>query len=133
LVRVTASDGFNCTQAQSQGTFTVPDHAPTADVSSPEDNRLYVGEQMIILEGTGADIEDGSLDGSRLAWTSDLNGPLGTGTSLAINAMTLQEAHTRSRLPRLIAQIRLVARQYPSEYFARARHCLRPSQYLRAN
>ena len=95
LARVTASDGFNCAQAQSQGTFTVPDHAPTADVSSPEDNRLYVGEQMIILEGTGSDIEDGALDGSRLAWTSDLNGPLGTGTSLAINAMTLQEGtHT---------------------------------------
>ena len=33
--------------------------------------------------------------GTRLAWTSDLNGPLGTGTSLAINAMTLQEGtHT---------------------------------------
>jgi len=95
LARVTASDGFNCAQAQSQGTFTVPDHAPTADVSSPEDNRLYVGEQMIILEGTGSDVEDGALDGSRLAWTSDLNGPLGTGTSLAINAMTLQEGtHT---------------------------------------
>ena len=73
----------------------MPDHAPTADVSSPEDNRLYVGEQMIILEGTGSDIEDGALDGTRLAWTSDLNGPLGTGTSLAINAMTLQEGtHT---------------------------------------
>ena len=95
LARVTASDAFNCGQAQSQGTFTVPDHAPTADVFSPEDNRLYVGEQMIILEGTGSDIEDGALDGSRLAWTSDLNGPLGTGTSLAINAMKLQEGtHT---------------------------------------
>ena len=95
LARITASDGFNCAQAQSQGTFTVPDHAPTADVSSPEDNRLYVGEQMIILEGTGSDVEDGALDGSRLAWTSDLNGPLGTGTSLAINAMKLQEGtHT---------------------------------------
>ena len=95
LARVTASDGFNCAQAQSQGTFTVQDHAPTADVSSPEDNRLYVGEQMIILEGTGSDVEDGALDGSRLAWTSDLNGPLGMGTSLAIDAMTLQEGtHT---------------------------------------
>jgi Tol biopolymer transport system component len=95
LARVTASDGFNCAQTQSLGTFSVPDHAPTADVSSPEDNRLYVGEQMIILEGTGSDVEDGALDGSRLAWTSDLNGPLGTGTSLAINAMTLQEGtHT---------------------------------------
>jgi hypothetical protein len=95
LARVTASDGLNCAQAQSQGTFTVPDHTPTADVSSPEDNRLYVGEQIIILEGTGSDVEDGALDDSRLAWTSDLNGPLGTGTSLAINAMKLQEGmHT---------------------------------------
>ena len=95
LIRVTASDGFNCAQAQSQGTFTVPNHAPTADVSSPEDKHLYVGDQTIILEGTGSDIEDGAVNGPQLTWTSNLNGPLGTGLSLAFNAMTLQEGtHT---------------------------------------
>ncbi len=95
LIRVTASDGFNCTADQSDGTFTVLDHAPTASISSPEDNRLYVGDQMVILEGTGADVEDGSLGDSGLSWASDLNGPLGKGTSLAINALTLQEGtHT---------------------------------------
>ena len=95
LFRVTASDGFNCTPAQSQGTFTVPNHAPVADVSSPEENRLYVADQTIILEGTGVDVEDGPLEGMQLTWTSDLNGPLGTGTSIAISALTLQEGtHT---------------------------------------
>jgi uncharacterized delta-60 repeat protein len=95
LIHVTASDGFNCAQAQSQGTFIVPKHAPTASIDSPEDNRLYVADQLIILEGTGLDIEEGALDASRLTWTSNLNGPLGTGTSLAISALTLQEGtHT---------------------------------------
>ena len=91
LIRVTASDGFNSAQGQSNAVFNVPSHGPEAFISTPENNHLYVGGQTIILEGMALDIEDGFLDGSRLTWTSNLNGMLGTGGSLTINAMNLQE------------------------------------------
>ena len=95
LVRVSASDGFNSAQDQSNAVFTVSEHAPEVSISTPLNNDLYVGDQMIILDGMGLDIEDGILDGSRLSWSSNLNGPLGTGNSLAINASTLLEGtHT---------------------------------------
>ncbi len=95
LFRVTASDGFNTTQDQSDAVFTVPAHAPQAFISTPDNNHLYVGDQTVILNGMAIDIEDGILDSSSLSWSSNLNGPLGTGSSLAINASTLAEGtHT---------------------------------------
>jgi len=93
-IRVTVCDGFNCRTVQS-GQFTVSNHAPVAEIDAPENNRLYVGDQMVMLEGTGSDVDEGSLTGSRLAWSSNLNGALGTGTSLNISALSLQEGtHT---------------------------------------
>ncbi|MBK8465801.1 MAG: hypothetical protein IPL32_08220 [Chloracidobacterium sp.] len=93
-IRVTVSDGFNCRTVQS-GLFTVSNHAPIAQIDAPETNRLYVGDQMVMLEGTGSDVDEGALTGSRLAWTSNLNGALGTGTSLNISALALNEGtHT---------------------------------------
>lgn len=95
LIRVTASDGFNCGYAQSQTNFTVPEHSPVARISSPITNRIYGGDQTVILEGTGSDIEDGQLDDSKLTWTSNLDGILGTGRSVVVNASTLHEGtHT---------------------------------------
>src|SRR6185436_598393 len=82
---------FNSAVDQSDDTFTVPPHAPKAFISAPEDKRFYVGEQTVILEGAAIDIEDESLAESHLAWSSNLNGPLGTGRSLAIDASILQE------------------------------------------
>ncbi len=95
LIRVTASDGFNTAQDSSNAFFTVPQHSPVASISAPENNHLYVGDQTISLAGIALDTEDGILGAPRLSWGSNLNGPLGTGTSLAINAMTLAEGtHT---------------------------------------
>ena len=43
LIRVTASDGFNSAQGQSNAVFNVPSHGPEAFISTPENNHLYVG------------------------------------------------------------------------------------------
>ena len=51
LLRVLASDGFHTTQDQSDGTFSVAKHAPHASIQTPENDSLYVGGQLIILEG----------------------------------------------------------------------------------
>jgi hypothetical protein len=95
LFRVTATDGFNTAQDQSDATFNVAKHAPRVRIKSPDDNQLYVAEQTIILSAGAYDVEDGRLGDSNLAWSSNLNGPLGMGNTLAINASLLQEGtHT---------------------------------------
>ncbi len=95
LFRVTASDGFNTTADQSDAVFTVPAHGPQVVISTPENNHLYVGDQNINLSGGAIDIEDGMLATSRLSWSSNLNGLLGTGSTLSVNASALVEGtHT---------------------------------------
>src|SRR5712692_7711752 len=82
---------LDSTQAQSNATFTVPEHAPQAGIMSPADNRLYVGDQtVVLLQGTAFDIEDGLLPDARLTWISNLNGMLGNGSSFSISAANLQ-------------------------------------------
>jgi hypothetical protein len=95
LLRVLASDGFHTSQDQSNSTFTVAKHAPQPIIQIPENNALFVGNQTIILEGNAHDAEDGLLGDSGLSWNSNLNGNLGSGQSLAINASSLAEGtHT---------------------------------------
>jgi hypothetical protein len=95
LLRVLASDGFHTAQDQSDGIFTVAKHPPQVMIRAPESNSLYVGDQTIILEGRAFDNEDGQLVDAALSWTSNLDGALGTGQSLAIVASTLTEGtHT---------------------------------------
>lgn len=97
LIRVTASDGFNSAQDQSDAVFSVPLRAPGAFIATPEDNHLYVGDQTIILKGLALDMKEGLLDTSRLTWSSSLNSALGSGNSLSLNALDLQEGiHTIS-------------------------------------
>jgi len=95
LIRVIASDGINTSQDQSNATFTVPAHAPEATISLPPNDSMFVGEQTIILRGSGYDAEDGLLPNARLTWTSNLNGAVGTGSSVSFDATSLQEGtHT---------------------------------------
>ena len=95
VVRILASDGFHTSQDQSDGTFVVAKHPPQVNIQAPQNNSLYVGEQTLILEGGAFDNEDGQLAGTELSWTSNLDGVLGTGHSLAIVASILAEGtHT---------------------------------------
>lgn len=95
LIRVLASDGFHTAQDQSDAVFSVGRHVPEPYITTPDTNSVYVEDQVIILEGRAYDQEDGELANTELSWSSDLNGQLGTGASLAINALNLTEGiHT---------------------------------------
>lgn len=95
LLRVMASDGFNTAQDQSDATFSVAKHPPRVSIRSPENGRLYVESQTIVLEGSAFDNEDGQLGDTSLTWSSSLNGMLGDGRSFSINASALAEGiHT---------------------------------------
>ncbi len=97
LVRVLASDGFYTAQDQSDATFTVNRHLPQARIQSPQNSTLYVSDQTIILEGDGFDADDGQLGDAAMSWSSNLDGALGSGRALSVNASALKEGtHTIS-------------------------------------
>jgi uncharacterized protein (TIGR03437 family) len=94
-VRVLASDGVLTAQDQSDANFAVPKHPPQVSIRVPENDRLYIGDQVIVLEGSGYDSEDGTLDDAALTWSSSLSGALGSGGSLSVKASMLAEGkHT---------------------------------------
>ena len=63
---------------------------PVAEILSPVDGDIFSACAWIDLEGRGSDPEDGELSGDALVWTSDLDGELGTGETLQLDASTLQ-------------------------------------------
>jgi uncharacterized repeat protein (TIGR01451 family) len=84
--KVVATDGVNIGDDQTSAPISVPDKAPVAQISSLSSGVVAPGE-LLVLEGFGADLEDGILDGASLAWSSDRQGALGNGTTLPTNSL----------------------------------------------
>jgi hypothetical protein len=83
LLRVVASDGVNTGQAESAGTFTVEGKPPEPHILYPVDGSLSLPGRPVILQGSGTDLEDGTLtDDGLFTWSSDLEGQLGVGREL---------------------------------------------------
>jgi hypothetical protein len=55
---------------------------PTATITSPANNTTYTTGQRIAFRGTATDDEDGVLPDASLAWASNRDGAMGTGSSL---------------------------------------------------
>jgi uncharacterized repeat protein (TIGR01451 family) len=89
LLRVTASDGLLL--ASDQISVTIPDHAPSVTIATPRNGDLLSGELPVTLSALATDVEDGPLDGSKVIWTSDRDGKLGEGASLAVQPTALSE------------------------------------------
>lgn len=84
LVKVLASDGFYSAEDVSDNVFAVPNKPPTAAIISPPPGARLNASAPAVLEGLGADLEDGSMDDGTLHWTSDRDGTLGTGRLLEV-------------------------------------------------
>ncbi len=64
-------------------TITVATPSPTAAITSPSDNTGFYAYETITFEGSANDPQDGALNGTSLTWKSNLDGSLGTGTSIS--------------------------------------------------
>ncbi len=82
LLRVVASDGF-LTGQDTSASLTVPLHAPSALIVTPNPNQVFFPTQQVVLQGTAYDLEDGTLGDPAFAWSSSIDGDLGTGASLS--------------------------------------------------
>ncbi len=68
--------------------FTITNRPPVAEILSPtESENIFVQDQTITFNGRGNDLEDAS--NLSYTWSSNLNGTLGTGTSISIPAISL--------------------------------------------
>jgi len=84
LIRVTASDGFNSSSDISDFTFSTPNNMPRAEITGIKDGDRYAGVQPIYFEAFSYDNEDGRLSDGNFSWSSDIDGPLGTGEFMKI-------------------------------------------------
>src|SRR5581483_6137227 len=66
--------------------------APTVAITSPAAGTTFAPRETVPLAATAADLEDGDL-GAAIAWTSSLDGALGTGATLPIGTLR-SGAHT---------------------------------------
>ncbi|RRR69283.1 MAG: hypothetical protein EI684_16130 [Candidatus Viridilinea halotolerans] len=82
LFRVQASDGFHTAVDQSDAVFSVARHAPEAFIEGLANGGMYVGEQMLLLDGSAYDREDGMLPATALRWSSNRDGALDIGAEL---------------------------------------------------
>jgi parallel beta-helix repeat protein len=63
--------------------------APIAAISSPANNSTFTQGQAITFQGSANDVEDGSLTGASLVWTSSIDGQIGTGESFTRNDLSI--------------------------------------------
>jgi hypothetical protein len=85
--RVVASDGVNTGFDETDGLITVPDKKPFAVITHPTGGQSFVPGALVLLQGMGTDLEEGTLPDSALAWSSDRQGALGVGPSLPVNSL----------------------------------------------
>ncbi len=80
-IRVLASDDINQGTATS-GNFSKDGLSPLISIIRPESIDVFAFGQHINFEGLATDREDGTLSGNRLSWHSDLDGDIGSGSSI---------------------------------------------------
>lgn len=84
LIRVLVSDGVNTGQATSAN-FSIAKKAPSlVQIQSPMPDFSQPAAVPVYFSGIGYDTDDGVLNGSSLAWSSNLQGALGTGSPLSV-------------------------------------------------
>jgi uncharacterized repeat protein (TIGR01451 family) len=87
--RVVATDGVNTGDDETDFPIAVPDKAPVAIILNPVADAQALPGDLVVMQGSGSDFEDGTLPDVSLTWSSDRQGVLGTGTSLPINNLQL--------------------------------------------
>jgi hypothetical protein len=89
LFRVVATDGVNTGFDETDQAITIPNQPPQALILNPENGSIFLPGSLVVLEGIGTDMEDGTLPDDALAWSSDIQGSLGIGPSLPLNVLSV--------------------------------------------
>src|SRR6478609_8625238 len=67
----------------------VPDLPPVVVITAPSNGTVFQQFAPVTFSGSATDFEDGTVPASALSWSSSIDGPLGTGSSISSSALTL--------------------------------------------
>lgn len=81
VVTCTATDSSNLTGTSLP--VMIVSKSPYAKINHPSSGEMRPVNQAVPFAGIGRDVEDGSLMGASLVWTSSIDGPIGTGESFS--------------------------------------------------
>jgi hypothetical protein len=84
-ITATVTDSHGLT-ASASTTVTVGD-VPRVTITSPAEGAVFTEGTTITLRATATDVQDGDL-GPSIAWASTTDGPLGTGTTIAVASLS---------------------------------------------
>lgn len=112
-VRVRATDGVNTTEADSAGTFIVPEHPPLVTILGAA---KVVNRQSAEFTGAAYDPRERMLPAARLKWTSNRDGKLGSGPHITMtkplssgtHVITLTATNSQGRVAS--KQVKVVAK-----------------------
>lgn len=88
-IRFVATDAQGAADTASQWIVIMDDQHPVAAITAPASGATFQEEELVTLEGTGTDPEQGPLSGTDLRWWSSLDGFLGTGTPFATDSLSV--------------------------------------------
>ncbi len=89
LIKVSVTDGIHFAEAISQS-FIVQNTAPAVEIMSPPIKNEFETDIVVNrFQSVAWDTEDGSLADDTAEWSSDIDGPLGTGSPLDVVLSTL--------------------------------------------
>jgi hypothetical protein len=88
VITATATDSESNSGSATLGITVSVNAPPTVGITSPQDGSSAVATDPVLFAGTATDAEDGDL-GASLSWTSDLDGPIGSGPSFASSALSV--------------------------------------------
>jgi PKD repeat protein len=99
----------------------VENQPPTATIETPADGAQFLALEQVDFAGSATDFEDGTVARSELAWTSDVDGELGTGTetsasdlSVGLHQITLTARDSRGLAGTASVGIEILANEAPS-------------------
>jgi hypothetical protein len=87
LLKITATDNFHTVETLS-APFEVAQQPPVLEITYPAPGSVYTPGSTVAGNGIAHDPEDGDLSES-VAWSSDIDGPLGTGVPFEYSGLSL--------------------------------------------
>ncbi len=88
VVSASVTDSGSLSGSDSVDVTVNANNAPTVSINSPANGAQFDQGQTVSFSGTATDVEDGTLTGS-LAWTSSIDGSIGSGGSFSTSSLSL--------------------------------------------
>ena len=80
--------GFGFFQLDKIRLNTAPNAAPVVSITSPGNGSTFAAGASITFDATATDTEDGDIS-ANISWSSSLNGPIGTGSTLTLDTLSV--------------------------------------------